>query len=304
MKYLKSITLLLALFIALNQTNAQTDSSKSKKPVIINGKKIKITIDTKESKENQDNTEIIINEDTLKIGHIPDKKVPEKPKNFEKKHKQHKEEKSVSRVKSHWFNFDWGFNFLEYNKTLDMPENYKDLDLENGKGCEFNVRIFEQEIKVAKSLSFIYGVGVDWNNYRFKNNVDLFRDSAVLKYEINQNINYKKNKLVSTYLTVPVLVKFKFGNSKKKKDVFKIAVGPQFGYLIGSHQKKKWEENGKQKTKVKGDYNLDELRIGYSMYLGSGDINFYFRYFPEPTFKKDKGPDVNTICAGIVFGGF
>lgn len=303
MKTLKFSTLLITLFVAMNTSFAQTDTSKSKKPVIINGKKIKITIDTKEGNGNRENTEIIINEDTLKIGYEPDNNPPKKSKDTNKKHKHHKDSKSTARVKSHWLNFDWGFNFLEYNGTLDMPENYKDLDLENGKGCEFNLRIFEQEVKVAKSFSFIYGVGVDWNNYRFKNNVDLYRDSSVLKYTINQNIDYKKNKLVSTYLTVPLLLKYKIGKAKGK-DIFKIAVGPQFGYLIGSHQKRKWEENGKQKTKVKGDYNFDELRIGYSLYMGSGDINFYFRYFPESAFKKDKGPDVNTICAGIVFGGF
>ncbi|MCC6722482.1 MAG: PorT family protein [Bacteroidia bacterium] len=302
MKSLKLKTTFISLLLAVIIANAQSDSSKANKPVIINGKKIKITIDTKETHDKNKNTEIIIKDDTLKIGHVPEKNKESNKKKVEKKHK--KESKNEPKVKSHWFAFDWGLNFLEYNKTLDMPENYKELDLDNGKGCEFNLRIFEQEVSLVKNnMSLVYGVGVDWNNYRFKNNVDLLKDSSILKYTLNTNIDYKKNKLVSNYLTVPILIKMKFGKSKKN-DSFKIAFGPQIGYLLNSYQKRKWESNGKQKTKVKGDYNIDELRIGYSLYLGSNDINFYFRYFPESTFKKDKGPNVNTACVGIVFRGF
>lgn len=303
MNSLKLKTTIVTMLLAVSIAFAQTDSTKTKKPKTINGKKIKITINPKE-KDGENNTEIIINDDTMKIGYVPDKDNEKYHKEHKKPKSHHKHDKDEQKIKNRWMNFDWGFNFLEYNGTLDMPENYKVLDLDNGKGCEFNLRIFEQEIKLVKNnVSLIYGAGVDWNNYRFKNNVDLMKDTSILTYTINNNINYKKNKLVSTYLTVPVMLKFKFGKSKRK-DSFKIAIGPQFGYLLSSYQKKKWESNGKQKTKVKGDYNLDELRIGYSLYLGSKDVNFYFRYFPESTFKKDQGPDVNTICAGLVFGGF
>lgn len=313
MKRITFYTTLLAMLLSNVIIAQTTDSTLEKKPMVIDGKKIRITIDTKDKSEETKDSKIIIGDDTMVIDDGKEKpkvakeeeiKIIKKEKKKTYTRRIDDEDKESRKNPSNWFHMDFGFNFLASNGTLDMPDNYKDLELENGKGCNFNLKIYEQSINLVKErLYLVYGVGIDWNNYRFKNNVDLYKDSIPLAYSINKGIDYKKNKLVSTYLTAPLMLKFKFKEDKRGK-AFKIAAGPQFGYLLNSHTKQKWDKEGDQKKKTSGDYNLTEFRIGYSVYLGYNDINFYARYYPDSAFKEDKGPDVNTVCLGITIGGF
>lgn len=283
---------------------AQTDTAAGK-PTIIDGKRMKITIETKMKKDQDGTSKIIIDGDTtiLDEGDPNSNASPEIITREEKIIVKDYKKSDAGKNQMSWFNFDLGFNFLASGNSLDMPEPYKDLELENGKGCNFNLRIYEQSIDlIHKHLFLVYGAGLDWNNYRFKNNVDLLKDSATLSYTLNTARDYNKNKLVSTYLTVPVMLKVRF-KENKDGDAFQIAAGPQFGYLINSHIKQKWEEDGDHKQKVRGDYNLNEFRIGYSLYFGYKNIMFYARYYPTPTFKSQQGPDVNTVSLGLSFGG-
>ncbi len=321
------------LLLAQGVKAQNTDSSEAKKPLVIDGKKIRITIDTKTKDNQTKETKIIEGDDTIiidaeeRIDHIDEadqdamekedmiveeEKIIEDEDGRKKVIKKHTkvvriddcDDKKNDRNPAEWFNFDLGFNFLANNGSLDMPEKYKDLELENGKGCNFNLRIYEQSIGlVPNHLYLMYGVGLDWNNYRFRNSVDLFKDSSALTYVINPNIDYKKNKLVSTYVTIPVLLKIKF-NEDKKGNAFSMAFGPQFGYLINSHTKQKWEKDGDHKQKTRGDFNLEEFRMGYGLYIGYDNVNLYARYYPNSAFKSEQGPDVNTVSLGLAFGGF
>lgn len=303
MKTIITISTLIALAL-FNVAMAQTDSIE-KKPMVIDGKKMKITIETKVLKDDKNNSTIIIDSDTTIVE--TDQIIMDE----NNKGKIVKEERIIikdqddayEKNKMNWFNFDLGFNFLAGSNGLDMPDGYKDLELDNGKGCNFNLRVYEQSIDlIEKHLYLVYGAGIEWNNYRFKNNVDLMKDSAVLTYSVNNSIDYKKNKLVSVYLTAPVMIKYRF-KENKDGDAFTIAAGPQFGYLINSHTKQKWEKDGDHKQKIHGDYNLNEFRIGYSLYFGYKNIMFYTRYYPDSAFKSGQGPDVNTVSVGIAFGG-
>ena len=305
MKTLTFYTTLLAILLT-GIVNAQTkDSVDTKKPMIIDGKKMKITIDTKDKSDETKSTKIIIDGDTTVLDSKDDNsKTVKKTKKKTYTRRIYDTDEDKKKNNREWFNFDLGFNFLANNGTLDIPEEYKGLELQNGKGCDFNLKIYQQSISIVpQHLYFVYGAGIDWNNYRFRDNVDLIKDADSLKYTINTGIDYKKNKLVATYLAVPLMIKYKF-KENKKGDAFQIAAGPQFGYLLNSHTKQKWDQGGDQKKKTSGDYSLAEFRIGYSLYLGYDNINFYARYYPESAFKQNKGPDVNTVCVGLAIGGF
>lgn len=300
MKTIITISTLIALAL-FNVAMAQTDSTE-KKPMVIDGKKMKITIETKVLKDENHRSKIIMDGDTTFLDGDDDDLDGKKIVKEEKISIKDKND-SYEKNKMNWFNFDLGFNFLAGSNGLDMPDGYKELDLDNGKGANFNLRIYEQSIDlIERHLYLVYGAGIEWNNYRFKNNVDLMKDSAVLTYSLNNSIDYKKNKLVSVYLTAPVMIKYRF-KENKDGDAFTIAAGPQFGYLINSHTKQKWEKDGDHKQKIHGDFNLSEFRIGYSLYFGYKNIMFYTRYYPDSAFKSGQGPDVSTVSVGIAFGG-
>lgn len=199
---------------------------------------------------------------------------------------------------------DWGVNNWISGNSVDVPAPFGDLKLEN-ISANFHLGIIQQGLNLYRGhLRFVYGIGIEFNNYRFKNDVTLTPDSKPLVYEIDDVINYKRNKVVSRYATVPLMLNFKSNPGNDDKS-FKLAAGVQAGYLIGSHQKQKWgEKNKKEKKKVKGDYGFEDYRIGYVAQFGYGDFVIYGKYYPTNTFKTGRGPEVNTACVGLVLTPF
>ena len=207
-------------------------------------------------------------------------------------------------VETSFMVMDWGINNWVSNNSVDVPAPFEDMKLEN-VSVNFHLGIVQQGVNLVKGhLRFVYGIGIEYNNYSFKEGVTITPDSKPLEYNVDDVLNYKKNKVVSRYATVPLMLNFK---SKPGDDdnSFKVAAGIQAGYLIGSHQKQKWGEgNKKEKKKVRGDYGFADYRLGYVAQFGYGDLVIYGKYYPTNTFKSGRGPEVNTACVGLVLTPF
>lgn len=208
-------------------------------------------------------------------------------------------------VETSWFVMDLGLcNWLNSNNSLELPEGYEDLELDKMSN-NFHLGIIQQGVNLYKGkLRLVYGAGIEYNSYHFANGITIEQDSKPMKYTRNDDVDYSKNKLVSNYATVPVMLNFKSNPTHRSKSV-QVAAGVQFGYLISAHQKQKWSEgNNKEKNKVKGDYGFEDYRMGYVAQFGYGNFVIYGKYYPTPTFKSDRGPDVNTACVGLVLSPF
>ncbi len=227
-------------------------------------------------------------------------------RHIEEIHERHHDEKTrVKTVQQSWFVMDLGWNVWLTDNTFDLPENYNDMELDRGASVNFHLGIIQQGVNLYKGrLRFVYGVGIEYNNYRFKKDVDLIDDSKPLDFTINSDRNYKKNKLVSQYATMPLMLNYKTVDDEDH-EAFKLSAGVQLGYLIGSHTKQKWGEDGrKEKSKNKGDYSFQDYRIGYVVQFGYGDFNIFGKYYPTEVFKSGQGPVANTACLGLVLTPF
>ena len=131
-------------------------------------------------------------------------------------------------------------------------------------------------------------------------NITLNTDSMPLMVK-EDGINYDKNKLVTQHLNVPVMLNFKVSPKGTEDDVY-ISAGANFGYLIGSHQKQVWDDNGKKKSKVRDDYSLEQFRVGYEVQFGYKNIVLFGKYFSNSMFKANQGPELRTVSAGILIG--
>ncbi|MCB9262785.1 MAG: PorT family protein [Flavobacteriales bacterium] len=211
----------------------------------------------------------------------------------------------TEKVVTHGLTLELGFNqMLNRAGNFDMPEAYKDLALENTSG-NLNIGFVQQGVNIVKGkLRLVYGLGLELNHYRFRKGVTINRESSPMTFEINNNIDYRTNKLVSKYATVPLMLHFKSNPCDEKKS-FTIAAGAQFGYLIGSKQKQKWGSGGdKEKYNIKGDYGFSDFRTGYVVQLGYGDFILYGKYYQTPIFKEGRGPEMNTVAVGLVIVPF
>lgn len=204
-------------------------------------------------------------------------------------------------IETEWMSFQIGINnLINADGQLEMPAEYKALELDPLRSINFQWNIIQQAINLSgQKIRLTYGIGIDYNNYRFNENVELVKGSEPLDFELTTT-DYKKNKLVAQYLVLPVMLDLHIG--KDKDDALNIAFGPSLQYLIGSHQKLKWKDSGTHKNKVRDDFNLERYRIGYEVHFGYGNFTLFGKYFPESIFKSGQGPDVRTAAVGILIG--
>lgn len=206
-------------------------------------------------------------------------------------------------IETSWNDFGLGLNNLMNSEgKLEAANGYGNMSIDPSKSINLDWKIVTQAMNLYKGkVRLVYGIGIDFNNYRFKDDIDLLTDSIPLVALDNNVTNYKKNKLVTKYLTVPVMLNFKLSPKKSDEHVH-ISAGANFGYLIGSHQKQVWDDSGKKKTKTKDDFNLEQFRMGYEVQFGYKNIVLFGKYFPESIFRANEGPNLRSVSAGILLG--
>jgi len=203
----------------------------------------------------------------------------------------------------HWGGFDLGVNgLLTPESTLDMPEGYEYLDLKMEKSINVALNLYEQNFNlIEENFGLVTGLGVEWNNYRFKNNVliDLNdSDGLVGNYLEEEGVRYIKSKLVTTYLTLPVMFEYQTNNMSKASS-FHIGAGVLSGLRIGTHTKFMYDDGDEENDKERGAVVLNPFKVDLMARIGWGKINLYGKYALIDLFKSGKGPELYPFSVGI-----
>ncbi len=192
-----------------------------------------------------------------------------------------------------WFGFDIGFdNYIdksaygtsEVNNFVKQSPGQQQatagmFTLRQGKSV--NVNIWPVLLKanlVDHALWFKTGIGIDMNNYRYTQHIT-YANSIDKTYIFQDSVNFKKNKLFTEYLTIPVMLDFEPG-IKSGKNTFHLAAGATFGYLVKSRTKQVSAARGK--VKDNNPFNLEKFRTGLRAEVGYENITLYGAYYLTP----------------------
>jgi hypothetical protein len=224
-----------------------------------------------------------------------------KMEDFEK----HGWEKKQKKFTGHWAGFEAGLNELlneDFNFAGSDPETDY-LDLNTGKSWNFNLNFIQYSLPMSTGIGWTTGLGLEWNNYCFDRNNVIGKDSTgyIVPVYPPEGITYTKNKLNTTYLTLPLLLEFQFG---KEKDGF-ISVGVIGGLKIYSNTETKYYSEGeKEKNRVKGDFNLSPVRYALTVRMGYKFVKLYANYGMIPLFTENNGPIVHPVNIGLIIFSF
>jgi hypothetical protein len=193
------------------------------------------------------------------------------------------------KVSTNWWIFDLGFagnrdqtnyatavgntSYLRTVRAASGAPNKQTFNLNNGKTTNVNLWFFMQKVSIVKQAVFLkYGLGMEMYNFRYDSRVSYRKDNY--PYVYNDSISFTKNKLYAGYLSVPMMLHVNTTPGNKKG--FSFSAGVSAGYLIGSRNKQKSEERGKQK--YKGDFDLSPFRTALIGELGIGPVKLYGSY--------------------------
>ncbi len=144
-------------------------------------------------------------------------------------------------------------------------------------------------------------MGFQWNNYKFDNavTIDKTDDRLIQPIPIEEN-NFKKSKLLVTYLTVPLMLEFQIPVNDHASKLF-IAGGMVGALNLGSHTKIK---NDSSKDKDRGSFNIEPFKYSAIAKVGGKNFSVYATYALSNLFKDGRGPELNPFTIGITLLNF
>ncbi len=210
--------------------------------------------------------------------------------------------KKKNKFNGHWGGLEIGLNlFTDNNYQYNIPAQYNYLEQKIGKSTTFNINLLEKNINLIKNkFGLLTGIGFQFQNYRFDDNVVLTGDSAMLYgyHNTDPTIQFVKSKLVVSYLTVPLIFEFQT-NKKRKSNSFHVGAGAIFGLRIGSHSKNVVYDDGKQKYKDKDDFHTSPFKYELTFRMGWSKFNLFANYSMTSLFSSGKGPELYPFTVGI-----
>jgi hypothetical protein len=272
----------------------------------------------------QDSTKV----DTVHIGNImiiKKKGTGDKKDGWDKEVKIGRKQKSKpSNVSTNWWVIDVGFaNWSDKTNYASVPSTFfanrpgsqsaigaADFKLSSGKSKNVNLWFFMQRLNLAKHyVNLQYGLGLELNNYRFKNysspNFGIsFKENGANPYPpynnnsgafvLRDSVEFSKNKLALDYLTVPLMLNFNSNPGSRRKAI-SLSAGVSAGYLYSQRNKQKSNARGKDRNK--GDYDFEKFKLSYVAELGLGPVKLYGSYSPKSIFSN--AMDVRPYSVGF-----
>jgi len=202
---------------------------------------------------------------------------------------------------------DFGMNgYLTPDYSMTLPESQRMMELNSSKSTALSVNFMLKGANIVKDWFYISpGIGLTANDYSFKNNIQISTGSDTTMFSMDTILANDKYELKATYLQVPLVLGFRFGNQNKKR------VGLQIGaigaYKISSKVKQKYylpDNDTKQKNKIKDDFNINPFKIDLVARLSIGDVGLFGKYSVTTLFEKNKAPELYPFSLGFTFGGF
>lgn len=185
-------------------------------------------------------------------------------------------------------------DYIVNKPATNSPIGANDFKLKTGKSSNVNIWVFMQRLNLIKHyVNLKYGIGVEFNNYRFKSDISFKEGGNNNPYNTPQiishafvfrdSISFSKNKLAADYVTIPFMINFATNPNSSGKGL-SFSAGVSMGYLYNSRNKQISGERGKLKNR--GDYDLKKWKFSYIGEVGLGPVRLYGTYVPKSIFEN------------------
>lgn len=164
--------------------------------------------------------------------------------------------------------------------------------------------------KTNHHWSVALGPGIASDNMVFdKMTVGIKENTPDIRFnDVSDTSHFKRYKLSTNFLEVPVELRYRFNPDNDKKSV-KIAIGAKVGTLLNAHTKGKILQNKGGQTI--GDYTVKESskrffnkqRLSVMGRIGYGSLSVFASYSVTPVFKEGLGPTVRPLTIGLTLSG-
>lgn len=191
--------------------------------------------------------------------------------------------------RGHLAGIEAGFNNFVHAGSMVLPAQIDYMSLETNNSCSFNLNFSQVNIGLCRNAGIVAGIGLNWNNYRFKNlnSIEVNEEGIVNSIIPASTVPVKRSKFSTLYLNIPALLEIQIPAGYSNS--LNIGVGVIGGIKLNAWTKVVFEDG--EKSRVNGDYNLNLLRGGVTGRVGYRNFMIFGTYYLTPWFQGNKGPD-------------
>lgn len=198
---------------------------------------------------------------------------------------------------------------LSSDHWLGAPDSVKSYIKGFSRGLNVYV-MYDQKFKADPRFSIAGGIGVGNSNIYFKKmTVDIASNRTVLPFTPTDSTNnYKKFKVSTSYLEIPVEFRFCSNPGTPNKAV-KVALGIKLGTFLNAHTKGKTLRDPSGKTiynstdKVSDKTYFNSTRLAATARIGYGNFSLFGSYNLSTMFKAGTAADIKLLQVGLCVSG-
>jgi hypothetical protein len=205
--------------------------------------------------------------------------------------------KNNKKFDGHWSGVDFGGNLLLNTNYSMYPVGTPNfIETSPEKSFEVNLNLIEYSFGFSSYIGLVTGLGLNFNDYKFKNRYTLTKDEAgILQPDELPEGDFRLSKLSTTFITAPLLLEFQIPGQWDHDRMF-ITAGVIGGIKIHEHTKTKI---GDEKKRDNGNHNVAPLRWGYTARIGFENMGIFATYYNTKLFEKGTGPETTPVTIGL-----
>lgn len=186
------------------------------------------------------------------------------------------------------FSMHIGFNnFTTPDYSAYPADERYFLDI-TGKSISFSLMAFGVGVESGRRRNrrFFTGLAMKWDNYVFSG-ITLGKGDDGMIHPVPIDEGYKKSKLTTFAIHVPLAFGFKLGPMRMETGVY------------GDMIVKSFTKYNRPKHKTHGAFGVRMFQPGVMFSLGVKNLSFYANYSIMPFFKDGVGPKTHVYTLGI-----
>jgi hypothetical protein len=190
--------------------------------------------------------------------------------------------------RGHLTGIEFGLSNYRYNNSMTLPDDISYMNLNTSCSNAFNITFSQLNMGFSRNIGIVTGIGLNWDNYRFeyRNSITVGPDGLITEYIPDNPVPVKRSKFSVLYLNVPALLEIQIPAGYQNH--LNVAAGIVGGLKLNAWTKVVYDD--KEKARVKGDYNLNMLRAGFTARAGYRNFMIYGTYYFTPWFQDLRGP--------------
>ena len=169
---------------------------------------------------------------------------------------------------------------------------------------EIGLTAFGMSAQLSKKYGWLFFAGLGFKVQQYnadRNYAFVERDFVTIQVHPEEGIFYSKSRLVQWYLHIPIM--FEYQKKVSKRSHFFVQAGAELGIKLSSKSSVVYRDDRNKKIRetMGRGMNVNPLTADAKIELGFNNLALYARYGLIELFRKNRGPEVIPVAAGVIW---